>query len=443
MFTSNESRPQASNSPSLASCQPFTCISHLSFLLFSSSLWGEIRPYITLFAFGYFSLAFMVFKNQALYVYVNEYESGGVFLPLLLDNTLAVMAGAQILLALFFLLSQEYSGALTTTPLPFATILFKRFLKGAYRDMLKNLTYDVAVYVDESDAKRQRSGLPTPQQNFSGFRYMQPWLTQRPVQAKANHAGSSGQVPSRGDDRRSVGSRGARSIGRKVDGAKQGKSSGVSSENALLGQEERSDENQTMGGDDQGKEEKHLVGDLEEAQSPMAAPSLATNSLLPQPHEVLVAAEPQWATSDDESDGEDFARRSGDGSHANNNDDDEAALDQLMVYSMLHPDQVDAAARAANRRHTSSLDSENSNEGGDAHFSGSSKSARHRTGSSGIFVPAQVSLAAADALAGGWAPAQGRRRGLSLVTTPLNPSPEANRPRRRGSDPHDGGPPSL
>jgi hypothetical protein len=37
-----------------------------------------------------------VYKQQALYVYVNEYESGGVFLPLLLSRTLSVMAAAQV-----------------------------------------------------------------------------------------------------------------------------------------------------------------------------------------------------------------------------------------------------------------------------------------------------------------------------------------------------------
>ena len=417
---------------------------YTSDLSFLSILNG--RPYITLFAFGYFSLAFVVFKNQALYVYVNEYESGGVFLPLLLDNTLAVMAGAQVLLALFFLLSQEYSGALATTPLPFATIFFRRFLQGAYRDMLDHLTYDVAVYVDESDAKRQRAGLSTPQQSFSGFRYMQPWLTQRPVQPKAHHhakllhpsSGSNGR--SGGDDGRSSG--GARSSVRKSDnGGRRRKSNAMSAENALLGNEDRSDGQGIAVDGSEGKEEPLAVDPEADApSSPVVAP--AAHSLLPQPHDsVLVAAEPQWANSDDDdSDCEGFARHSEDG---NRDLEEEVALDQLMVYSMLHPDQVDAAARAANRRHTSSLDSEGSTEGGEPYFSGGSKSARHRAGSSGmILVPAQVSQAAADALAGGWAPAQGRRRGLSLVS-PLNPSPESHRSGRRGSDPQDTGPPSL
>ena len=39
-----------------------------------------------------------------LYVYVNDYESGGSFLPLLLTRTLTVMAAAMTQLALYMLL---------------------------------------------------------------------------------------------------------------------------------------------------------------------------------------------------------------------------------------------------------------------------------------------------------------------------------------------------
>jgi len=69
-----------------------------------------ITPFMAPFGLTYFSLAYVVYKQQALYVYVNEYESGGVFLPLLLGRTLSVLAAAQALLCLYMLLKENLWG---------------------------------------------------------------------------------------------------------------------------------------------------------------------------------------------------------------------------------------------------------------------------------------------------------------------------------------------
>jgi hypothetical protein len=162
---------------------------------------------------------------------------------------------------------------------------------------------------------------------------------------------------------------------------------------------------------------------------PDLPPVAAANALLPPadgptdgPTDVLVAAEPQWQpldSEDEESDLEGFAR----GGLRSDEDASEVAFNQQMVYSMLHPDQVDAAARANNRRHTTSFDSEGSED-------------------AESLVPAGVSQAAAEAVAFGWAPAQGRRRGSSLVTQPLETPPEPRQSSRRASDRQDSGSPS-
>ena len=101
-----------------------------------------ITPFMAPFGLTYFSLAYVVYKQQALYVYVNEYESGGVFLPLLLGRTLSVLAAAQALLCLYMLLKENLWGTVLLVPLPVAIMYFRRFLRLAYDPLVDTVPYD-------------------------------------------------------------------------------------------------------------------------------------------------------------------------------------------------------------------------------------------------------------------------------------------------------------
>ena len=151
-----------------------------------------ITPLIAPFGLAYFSLAFIVYKQQVLYVYVNDYESGGKFMPLILRRTLMIMAGGQVLLILYFVLQNSVSGAAGATltlPLPIFTMYFKSFLTHAYEPVLSDLTHDVATFADQNVQRLHRMTGQNLKatfvtKNFSTYCYMQPWLTQRPVKPK-------------------------------------------------------------------------------------------------------------------------------------------------------------------------------------------------------------------------------------------------------------------
>jgi len=168
-----------------------------------------IAPFIAPFGLAYFSLALLVYKQQAIYVYVNEYESGGQFLPLLLDRTLHIVSGSQMLLALYLLVSSSSSTSAFTAfvfaaPLPFATIFITRLLQNAYKPMVENLTYDVALHVDHVRRQQDRMSGQIFQQNFSSYRYMQPWLTQLPIHATTLKHTKSGLENRKSEKRRSL-----------------------------------------------------------------------------------------------------------------------------------------------------------------------------------------------------------------------------------------------
>ena len=154
-----------------------------------SMTYQVITPLIAPFGLVYFSLAFLVYKHQVLYVYVNDYESGGKFMPELLLRTIIIMGAGQILLFLFFVLKRCVSGAVLTLPLPLISFYFRSYLSRAYLPLLNDIPLDVAIYVDQKAERDHRmSGLSHEEsfvnREFSIYYYQQPWLTQKPVRPK-------------------------------------------------------------------------------------------------------------------------------------------------------------------------------------------------------------------------------------------------------------------
>jgi len=103
----------------------------------------------------YFSMAYVVYKHQALYVYVNEYESGGTFLPQLLTRTILCVVVSQVLLFFFFLVNGNYYGGFFLAPLPFVTSYFNVYLKSVYAPLVTNLPYDIAIHIDQTHKFRE------------------------------------------------------------------------------------------------------------------------------------------------------------------------------------------------------------------------------------------------------------------------------------------------
>lgn len=121
-----------------------------------------ITPLLAPFAFVYFSLAYLIYKHQALYVYVNDFESGGIFLPFLLTRTLQCMIWAQALLALFLLFKEQFIGSMLMVPLVCLSTFAESHLRHVYMPLVEHLPFDIAVHVDQIFAGKGSGGGEEP-----------------------------------------------------------------------------------------------------------------------------------------------------------------------------------------------------------------------------------------------------------------------------------------
>ena len=147
-------------------------------------------------------------------MYVNEWQSGGRFLPLLLQRLLSCVVTAQVLLFLYFLVNQNFVGSVAILPLPLMVGSYRLHLMRRYHPLIDHLPYDIAVHIDQTlsgphqmdgDALKHRSnsgpgdafleeggaapGGDADQSGlnrgaFSEAMYMQPELKQLPLMPK-------------------------------------------------------------------------------------------------------------------------------------------------------------------------------------------------------------------------------------------------------------------
>lgn len=136
-----------------------------------------------------------MYKNQVLYVYVNEFESGGRFLPLILRRTLTVAAASQMLLALYFLCKENVAGFVFLFPLPLITMWVKRYLMDSYAALCDHLPYDVAIHADQLLNREEVAGHAPPAfEEFDPSLYLQPELTHAKLNPRRYRAYTFGKV---------------------------------------------------------------------------------------------------------------------------------------------------------------------------------------------------------------------------------------------------------
>uniref|UniRef100_A0A7S2DEM7 CSC1/OSCA1-like 7TM region domain-containing protein n=1 Tax=Octactis speculum TaxID=3111310 RepID=A0A7S2DEM7_9STRA len=126
-------------------------------------------------------MAYVVFKYQALYVFVNDYESGGMFLSRMLNRTVACMVASQVALALYFCGYREfYPCGVLLLPLAISCFMLGSRYHKAYR--MEELPYNIAIYIDQKlEARNQSFDSNGAHKSFSETLYMQPSLTALPA----------------------------------------------------------------------------------------------------------------------------------------------------------------------------------------------------------------------------------------------------------------------
>ncbi|KAL0558116.1 hypothetical protein IC582_006681 [Cucumis melo] len=118
------------------------------FLGFTCSI---LAPLITPFVLFYFFLAYLVYKNQILNVYISKYESGGQFWPIAHNTTIFAMVVAQIIALGVFGVKESPVASGFTIPLIVGTLLFHGYCRQRFRPIFRDPAAEVLIEMDRKD----------------------------------------------------------------------------------------------------------------------------------------------------------------------------------------------------------------------------------------------------------------------------------------------------
>jgi hypothetical protein len=118
------------------------------FIFLVAITYALIAPIIIPFATVYFALGFVVFKYQLVHVFVQKFESGGVFWPVVYSKMSSSLFIAQLCLVGILGLKEVPAQAVLVVPLPILTLLFDRYIHGAIKEKLVSLPLPQMVEID-------------------------------------------------------------------------------------------------------------------------------------------------------------------------------------------------------------------------------------------------------------------------------------------------------
>lgn len=138
-------------------------------------------PFCALFFF----FAYSMYKFQLIYVYINDYQSGGeMWYDLFNKSLIALLFGSLTLLGYLGLqLKYTYLAGpfYFFMPLPFGILYFLYYCKLKFYKQSKSLSFGFAKELDQNAKERKRLGLTIPHDSFSKTLYRQPALTEPDV----------------------------------------------------------------------------------------------------------------------------------------------------------------------------------------------------------------------------------------------------------------------
>jgi len=107
-----------------------------------------ICPLISIAVMIYFFLAYIIYKHQLIYVYINSSESGGAFFFPAFSRTITAMLAGQLTLAGYMVIKEGFGQASFVLVLPGITIFAAYMLHEKYERPAKTLAFERAAYVD-------------------------------------------------------------------------------------------------------------------------------------------------------------------------------------------------------------------------------------------------------------------------------------------------------
>ncbi|XP_021774270.1 CSC1-like protein RXW8 isoform X1 [Chenopodium quinoa] len=104
----------------------------------------------------YFCLAYLVYKNQILNVYITDYDSGGKYWPIVQTSTIFSLVMAQIIAMGVFALKKSPVCLGFTIPLAICTLLFNEYCRRRFLPVFKNIASEVLIDLDQQDEENGR-----------------------------------------------------------------------------------------------------------------------------------------------------------------------------------------------------------------------------------------------------------------------------------------------
>ncbi|KAL8494628.1 hypothetical protein ACS0TY_025459 [Phlomoides rotata] len=112
---------------------------------------STLAPLILPFLLVYFFLAFLVYRNQIINVYVTEYDSGGLYWPIIHNTTIFSLVLTQIIALGVFGIKESPIASGFTFPLIILTLLFHEFCRQRFQPVFSRTPAKIAIEMDRED----------------------------------------------------------------------------------------------------------------------------------------------------------------------------------------------------------------------------------------------------------------------------------------------------
>ncbi|KAE9599966.1 hypothetical protein Lal_00046283 [Lupinus albus] len=125
------------------------------FLGFTSAI---LAPLMLPFLLFYFFLAYLVYRNQIINVYIAKYDSGGQFWPIAHNTTVFSLIVAQVIALGVFGLKRSTVASGFTIPLLIGTLLFHQYCRQRFLPVFRSNSAKILVDMDRRDEHSGKMG---------------------------------------------------------------------------------------------------------------------------------------------------------------------------------------------------------------------------------------------------------------------------------------------
>ncbi|XP_020549599.1 CSC1-like protein RXW8 [Sesamum indicum] len=131
---------------------------------------STIAPLILPFLLVYFFLAYLVYRNQILNVYITEYDTGGLYWPIVHNTTIFSLVLTQIIALGVFGIKESPIASSFTIPLIISTLLFNEYCGQRFLPTFQKIPTKIIIEMDRKDEHCEEEMHQKLQSSYCQFR---------------------------------------------------------------------------------------------------------------------------------------------------------------------------------------------------------------------------------------------------------------------------------